>query len=79
MISEDIMLMQTLFLILEVRVEEEEELSHVLHVGRMGTRHLSVQRRRRTLEKITSLRHRGVMLRKKMQTAEGHLGCIKSF
>jgi hypothetical protein len=40
-----VMLMQTLFLVPEVEVEEEEELSHVLHVERMGTGHLSVQRK----------------------------------
>jgi hypothetical protein len=79
MISGEIMLMQTLFLVLEVEVEEEEELSHVLHVGRMGTSHLSVQRRRRMQEKLTSLKRRGVMLRMKMQTAEDRLGCIKFF
>jgi hypothetical protein len=79
MISEEIMLMQTLFLVLEVEVEEEEELSHVLHVGRMGTSHSSVQRRRRTEEKLTSLKRRGVMLRMKMQKWEDHLGCIKFF
>jgi hypothetical protein len=48
MISEVIMLMQILFLVLEVEVEEEVELSHVLHVGKMDTSHSSVQRKRRT-------------------------------
>jgi hypothetical protein len=50
---EEIMLMQILFLILEVEEEEEVELSHVSHVERMGTGHLSVQRKRRILEKLT--------------------------
>jgi hypothetical protein len=45
MISGEIMLMQTLFLVLEVEVEEEEELSHVLHVERTDTSHSSVQKR----------------------------------
>jgi hypothetical protein len=77
MINEEIMLMQTLFLVLEVEVEEEEELSHVSHVGRMGTGHLSVQRRRKMQEKLTSLKHRGVMSRMKMHIAEDRLECIK--
>jgi hypothetical protein len=72
MISEEVMLIQTLFLVLEVEVEEEVELSRVLHVGRMGTSHSSVQRKRRTLEKLTSLKHRGVMLRMNTQEVEGH-------
>ena len=42
MINAEIMLMQTLFLTLEVKVEEEEELSHVLHVGRMDIKPLIV-------------------------------------
>jgi hypothetical protein len=74
-----VMLMQTLFLIPEVEEEAEEESSHVLHVGRMDTKLLIVQTGNRTEEKLTSLRRRGVMLRTKMQTAEDHLGCIKSF
>jgi hypothetical protein len=40
--------MQTLFLVLEAEVEEEVELSHVSHVGRMGTGHSSVQRRNKS-------------------------------
>ena len=68
---EEIMLMQILFLVLEVEAEEEEELSHVSHVGRMGTSHSSVQRRRRMEEKLTSLKHRGVMLKMKAQKVEG--------
>ena len=53
MISEEIMPMQTLFLVIEVEVEEEEELSHVLHVGRMDTGHLSVQRKNKSEENLT--------------------------
>jgi hypothetical protein len=64
-ISEEIMLMKTHFLVPEVEEEAEVELSHVLHVERMGTDHLSVQRKRRTLEKLTSQKLRGVMLRMK--------------
>jgi hypothetical protein len=56
-----------LFLVPEVEAEEEEELSHVLHVGRMDTKLLIVQTGNRTKEKLTSLRCRGVMLR--MRTA----------
>jgi hypothetical protein len=42
LISEVIMLTRTLFLVPEEGEEAEEESSHVLHVGRMGTSHLSV-------------------------------------
>jgi hypothetical protein len=76
---EAVMLMQTLFLAPEEEEEAEVESSHVLHVGRMDTRLLIVQTGKRTEEKLTSLRRRGVMLRTKMQTAEDCLGCIKSF
>ena len=65
------MLTQTLSLVLEVEVEEEEELSHVLRVGRMDISHLSVHKRR-TLEKLTSHKLRGVMLRMKTLEQEGH-------
>jgi hypothetical protein len=54
MSSEDIMLMQTLFLVPEVEEEAEVDLSHASHVGRMGTSHSSVQKKRRTSEKLTS-------------------------
>ena len=76
---EEDMLTRTLFLVPEVEEEAEEESSHVLHVGRMGTSHSSVQRKIRTLGKLTSLRRRGMMSRMKMQTTEDRLGCIKSF
>jgi hypothetical protein len=39
----------------------------------MGTGHLSVQRKRRTLEKLTSPKRRSGMLRQKIQKVEGHL------
>ena len=67
-----VMLMPTQFLAPEVEEEAEEELSHVLHVERMGISHLSVQRKRKTEEKLTSLERRGVMLRMKTQEVEGH-------
>jgi hypothetical protein len=70
-IAED-MLTTTLFLIPEVEEEEEVESSHVSHVGRMGISLMSVQRKKRTLEKLTSLKHRSGMLRPKTQKAEGH-------
>ena len=72
MISEEIMLMQTLFLVLEVEAEEEEESSHVSHVGKMDTRLLTIQTGKRTEEKLTSLRHRGMMLRMKTPGVESH-------
>jgi hypothetical protein len=72
MISEEIMLMQILFLVLEVEEEAEVELSHASHVERMGTSHSSVQRKRRIVEKLTSLKRRGVMLRMKIQKQEDH-------
>jgi hypothetical protein len=62
----EIMLTQILFLVPEVEEEAEVELSHVSHVGRMGTGHLSVQRKRRTSQK-----HRGEMMRLKIHKAKG--------
>jgi hypothetical protein len=64
------MLTTTLFLVLEVKEEEEVESSHASHVERMGTSHMSVQRKRRTSGKLTSQRRRGGMLRPKTQKAE---------
>jgi hypothetical protein len=43
MSREEIMLMQTLFLVPEVEEEAEVESSHVSHVERMDTRQLTVQ------------------------------------
>jgi hypothetical protein len=63
-----VMLMRTLFLIPEVGKEAEEESSHVLRVGRMDIKSLTVHTEKRTEEKLTSLRRRGVMLR--MRTPE---------
>jgi hypothetical protein len=57
------MLTPTLFLVPEVEEEAEEELSHVLHVGRMDIKPWIVQTGRWTEEKLTSQRHRGMMLR----------------
>jgi hypothetical protein len=73
------MLTPTLFLVPEVEEEAEEESSHVSHVERTDIKLLIVQTGNRTEEKLTSLRRRGVMLRMKMQIAEDHLGCIRSF
>jgi hypothetical protein len=73
------MLTPTLFLVPEVEEEAKEESSHVSHVERTDIKLLIVQTGNQTEEKLTSLRRRGVMLRMKMQTAEDHLGCIRSF
>ena len=72
-INEVIMLMQTLFLVLEVEAEEEEELSHVLHVERMDTSRTSIQIKKRTLEKLTSPKRRGKMLKQKTLKEEDRL------
>jgi hypothetical protein len=61
----EIILTQIHFLVQEVEEEVEVESSHVSHVGRMDISHLSVQRKERMEEKLTSLRRRGVMLRPK--------------
>jgi hypothetical protein len=65
MISEEITLMQTLFLIPEVEEEAEEESSHATHVGRMGIKKLTVQTGRKMEEKLTSPRCRGELLKQK--------------
>ena len=69
--SEEIMLMQTLFLIPEVGEEAEVESSHVSHVERMDIKQLTVQTGKRMEEKLTSLKRRGVMLRMKTRKVEG--------
>jgi hypothetical protein len=69
---EEIMMTTTLFLVLEVEVEEELDSLHASHVARMGTSLTSVQIKRRKLEKLTSLRHRGGTLRQKTLKAEDH-------
>ena len=48
------------------------ESSHASCVERMDTRKLTVQIGRRMEEKLTSPRHRGELLRQKMQKMEGH-------
>jgi hypothetical protein len=65
-----VMLMPTLFLVPEVEVEVEEESSHVLHVGRMDIKPLTVQIGKGTEVKLTSLKRKSVMLRTKMQTTK---------
>ena len=69
--SEEIMLMQTLFLVPEVGEEAEVESSHVSHVERMDIKQLTVQTGKRMEEKLTSLKRRGVMLRMKTRKVEG--------
>ena len=59
MSSEEIMLTQTHFLIPEVEEEEEVESSHVSHVERMDTSLMSVQKKIKKEEKLTSPKHRG--------------------
>jgi hypothetical protein len=56
----------------EAEEEAEEELSHVSHVERTDTRPLTVQIGRWTEEKLTSLRHRGVMSMMKTLEVESH-------
>ena len=68
LISKEITLTPTQFLVPEVEEEVEEELSHVLHVGKTVIKPWTVQRGRWTEEKLTSLRRRGVM--SKMKTLE---------
>jgi hypothetical protein len=60
---EEDMLTTTLFLVPEVEEGEEVESLNASHVERMDTSHLSVQRKRRTLEKLTSSKRRRGMLR----------------
>jgi hypothetical protein len=72
MSSEEIMLMQTLFLIPEVGEEAEVEPSHVSRVERMDTRKLTIQTGKRTEEKLISSKHRGEMLKQKAQKVESH-------
>jgi hypothetical protein len=67
------MLTTTLFLVPKVEEEEGVDLSHASHVERMGTSLTSVQRKRRTLGKLTSPKHRGGMLRQKTQKVKDHL------
>jgi hypothetical protein len=45
---------------------------HASRVERMDTRQLTVQIGRRMEEKLTLPRHRGEMLRQKMQKTKGH-------
>jgi hypothetical protein len=72
MISKEDMLTPTHFLVLEVEEEVEEELSHVLRVGKMDTKPWTVQIGKWTEEKLTSLRHRGVMLKMKILEVGSH-------
>jgi hypothetical protein len=47
------------------------ESSHASHVEKMDRRQLTIQIERRMEEKLTSLRHRGEMLKKKTQKTKG--------
>ena len=59
-----VMLMPTLFLVPEVGEEAKEESSHVLHVGRMDIKPLTMPRQENGQKRmLTSLRRTGVMLR----------------
>jgi hypothetical protein len=51
------------FLMPKVEEEAEVESSLASHVERMGTRQLTIQIGKRMEEKLTSLRHKGKMLR----------------
>jgi hypothetical protein len=62
----------TRFLIPEVEEEAKVESSHASHVERMDTRQLTIQIGRKMEGKLTSLRHRGEMLKPKTQKMEGH-------
>jgi hypothetical protein len=72
MISKEDMLTPTHFLVLEVEEEVEEELSHVLHVGKTDTKPWTVQTGKWTEEKLTSLRRRGVTWRMKTLEVGNH-------
>jgi hypothetical protein len=69
--KEEDMLIMIDFLIPEVEEEEEVDSSHASHVERMGTSHSSVQRKGKKLEKLTSLRHIGEILRQNTLKVEG--------
>ena len=64
--------MLILFLVPEVEEEVEEESSHATHVGRMDTKKLTIQTRRKMEEKLTSPRHKGKVLRQRMMKVEYH-------
>jgi hypothetical protein len=61
----------THFLVPEVEEEAEVESSHASHVERMDIKQLTVQIGKRMEEKLTSLRHRGKLLKQKTQKTEG--------
>jgi hypothetical protein len=69
---EEIMLMQTLFLIPEVGEKAEVESSHVSHVERMDIKQLTVQTEKGMEEKLTSPKHRSAILKMKTPKQEGH-------
>ena len=72
MSREEIMLMQTLFLVQEVGEEAKVESSHVSRVESMDIKKLTDQIEKRIEEKLTSLKHKGVMLRMKTPKQGGH-------
>jgi hypothetical protein len=72
MINKEDMLTPTHFLVLEVEEEVEEELSHVLCVGKMDTKPWTVRTGKWTEQKLTSLRCKGVMLKMKILEVGSH-------
>jgi hypothetical protein len=65
-----IMLMQTLFLVPEVEGRGRGGVITCFTCGKNGHKSFECPEKKRTEEKLTSLRRRGVMLRMKMQSGK---------